>query len=153
MFKIVLLSVMLLQLASTLRIATTCSLSSGLDPNVEGEFGDSDVKEMHGSRAIVYLKADHKLPLLVLAYHPQCPHCQALIKPYKRFAEKVGDEDKPKVKVVAINMSKTDPGALKVTGFPTVRLYRDGDYKNYELVAGKDVDFGDFLAEHGIDIE
>ena len=63
------------------------------------------------------------------------------------------DEDKPKVKVVAINMSKTDAGAMKVTGFPTVRLYKDGDYKELHLQAGKKVDFGEFLSDHGIDIE
>ena len=50
-------------------------------------------------------------------------------------------------------MSKTDPAALRVTGFPTIRLYKDGDYKEYELRADKEVDFGEFLSDHGIDIE
>ena len=152
MLKIVLLSLMLV-LTSAIQVSLKTSIATGLDPNVRGEFGDSDVKEMHGSSAVTYVKDKHDLPLLVLAYHPQCPHCQALIKPFKDFAEKVKDEDKPKVQVVAINMSKTDPAALKVTGFPTIRLYKDGDYKEYELRADKEVDFGEFLSNHGIDME
>ena len=74
MLKIVLLSLMLV-LTSALKIKLQTSIATALDPNVHGEFDNSDVKEMHGSSAVTYVKDKHDLPLLVLAYHPQCPHC------------------------------------------------------------------------------
>ena len=61
---------------------------------------------------------------MVVAYHPQCPHCHSIVQEYKKFATKVKN-DKAPLDVLAINVSKTEPQqekAMKIEGYPTIRL-------------------------------
>ena len=47
---------------------------------------------------------DFKYPVLVVAYHPQCPHCHKMVDDFKKLAHDM-KEKKMHVELAAINMS------------------------------------------------
>ena len=87
-------------------------------------FGGSNVREIDGEEAEnEILKDKYKSPKLVMAYHPQCAHCEKLIKPYKKLATQA-KKHKAGFEIIAINMSKTPYNKQLATGYPTVQLFK-----------------------------
>eukprot|EP00355_Strombidium_rassoulzadegani_P003206 CAMPEP_0168611854 /NCGR_PEP_ID=MMETSP0449_2-20121227/2588_1 /TAXON_ID=1082188 /ORGANISM="Strombidium rassoulzadegani, Strain ras09" /LENGTH=163 /DNA_ID=CAMNT_0008652345 /DNA_START=1 /DNA_END=489 /DNA_ORIENTATION=- len=96
--------------------------------NLPGLYDGTQVIQIDGEKAIQTLE-DDKLALgnpdLVVAYHPQCPHCHTMVHEYTKLSEYVKQHNIP-VNVMSINMSKTMKYAdqLGINSYPTVRLYK-----------------------------
>jgi thiol-disulfide isomerase/thioredoxin len=74
-------------------------------------------------------------PALVVAYHPQCPHCKTIVEDIVQLATDVA-ANKVGATIDAINMSTLDAkqsAAIKVQSYPTIRLYTaPGEFKDYK---------------------
>ena len=86
-------------------------------------------------------------PNLLVAYHPDCPHCKEMVQGFKDFAKLVKTKQVP-INVQTINMSKSDGvddlyEDLGITEFPTIRLYMDPKKKG-------DKNFVEFLDDPAI---
>ena len=68
----------------------------------------------------------------MVAYHPNCPHCHSMMADYIKLAKNIKSND-VQLNVVAINMSKTmtDANEMKIDGYPTIRLYENGDHEKF----------------------
>ena len=98
------------------------SSTSKFDNNVEGFYANSDVKVLDGSKAKKTLDDGKNFsPSLVVAYHPQCPHCSTMVTDYKELAKEAKKQG-VKVDIVSVNMSKTE--GFEVDGYPTIRFYK-----------------------------
>ena len=121
--------------------------------NLPGLYDGSDVINLDGKAAINELLQKSTLnnnkPDLVVAYHPQCPHCHTMVQDFKKLAQLVKAKNAP-VNIVAVNMSKTMTKDLEIDGFPTVRFYK-GANKYDDCEQRRNLEgFKKFLAAEGI---
>ena len=96
----------------------------GWKHDLPGEFKGSDVKELNVD---AFSSQNFSKGKIVLAYHPQCPHCKKMVPDYKKFAQ----EAKAKgIEVQAINMStkvnesKENMAKFCPEGYPTVKYFK-----------------------------
>ena len=95
---------------------------------------------------------------MIVAYHPECPHCQTIVPYVERLNQFIQNKNIP-VNLITINMSKTMQFSeeLNLTGFPTIRLYKPGKSSASDFVQfDKDSGFAayvQFLKENGVDVD
>ena len=84
-----------------------CGIEEGdFEDGLTGFYEDSSVKVIDGEDVPkTLLKHGHlgDKPMLVVAYHPQCPHCKTMKDAYIKLANEANSEGK--VVVAATNMS------------------------------------------------
>lgn len=114
--------------------------SIGFDSNVAGLYESSDVRLLdgHDAKRTLISGFDFKYPILVVAYHPQCPHCHTMVADFKQLATEA-KKDGTKVEIAAINMSADHTSKkLDIEAFPTVRYYgKAGEFEKYHDPAGR----------------
>ena len=126
---------------------------TGFDQNQPGLYEKSDVRLVDGADAKkVLIKGEgFEKPMLVVAYHPQCPHCHHMVEDFKKLAHEM-KEHKQGVELAAINMSMEHTSQkLGIEAFPTIRYYtKAGAFEKYHDKAGRHyVGFKSFLASKG----
>lgn len=127
-FTSVIALMLLTESVSTVKIAKELSsiepVSSGLlqtsIKSMVGDF-DSDVPNLYDDSLVTELDPDtvedmiggpqknhlNGNPNFLLSYHPQCPHCAAMVGEFKAFAQLV-KKNKIPINIQAINLSKSD---------------------------------------------
>ena len=98
-----------LSIAEKLEEATLCVAENDegdWDSNVPGLYDNSAVRILDGRNAkSTLIKGEgFSKPILVVAYHPQCPHCHKMVDDFKKLAQEVKDK-KQEVEIASINMS------------------------------------------------
>ena len=66
--------------------------------------------ELDGEKAIDEIESKNHLNNyddLVVAYHPQCPHCKTIVEDVKTFAKQVKEKGLA-LNVIGVNVSKLD---------------------------------------------
>ena len=129
--------------------------AKGWSTNLPGFYEKTAVVEVDGEAAKnKFTASSFAKPTLMVAYHPQCPHCKTIVNDVTALATDIG-QNKVDAEVDGVNMSKLNKNqtlALNVKGFPTIRLYRkDGtqeEYKGERTEAG----YMEFLAAQGVTI-
>merc|ERR1712100_734166 len=79
---------------------------------------------------------------LLLVYHPQCKHCQAVRSDWIQLAQTIVDKKVP-VNVLAINDGQTSykkllPGNLKIDYYPLVLLLKNDQEQTAVEFGGQD---------------
>ena len=126
----------------------------GWKNNLPGFYKDTKVTEYDGAKAVSFLTSEMKQPALVIAYHPQCPHCKTIVDDVTQLAADVS-ANKVGASVDAINMSTLSAQqseAIQVNSYPTIRLYTTpGQFVKYN---GERTEAGymAFLANNGVKI-
>ena len=132
---------------------------NGFDSNVEGLYEKSDVRLLDGHDAKnVLIKGHHfDKPILVVAYHPQCPHCHKMVDDFKKLATEIKNSNlKDKVELAAINMSMDGTSDdLEIEAYPTIRFYKaKNDFEKFHDIAGRHYKgFKNFLALRGFKMD
>ena len=122
------------------------------DNNVAGFYADSDVRVVEGAdvkKTIINGKGFTK-PMLVVAYHPQCPHCKTVVPDFKALATELKKKNAA-VEVVAVNMSmEHTTHKFEIESYPTIRYYtKAGEFTAYK--GGRKLQgFETFLTKQGI---
>ena len=129
----------------------------GFDTNVAGLYESSDVRLLDGRDAKkVLIKGDgFDKPMLVVAYHPQCPHCHTMVTDFKQLAHELKEKKIP-VELAAINMSMEHTSdKLGIDAFPTLRFYtKASEFSKYHDPAGRHyAGFKHFLQAKGFKLE
>ena len=128
--------------------------TEGWGRDLPGLYDGSSVISLDGDKALnelIFGKSVLKngKPDLVVAYHPQCPHCHTMVQDFKKLAQLAKDKNAA-VNIVGVNMSKTDPELFDIEGIPSIRLYK-GPNKFDEYKSNRTFDgFKKFLETEGI---
>jgi len=74
---------------------------------------------------------------LVEFYAPWCPHCKTLVPEYEKLAKAIEEDAELKDKITIAKVDceehKSLPGKFGVQGFPTLKLFKNGQlYKDFE---------------------
>ena len=127
----------------------------GWGKNLPGFYDNTAVIQIDGKEAATkFTGASFAKPTLMVAYHPQCPHCKTIVNDLTALATDIG-QNKVDAEVDGVNMSKMSGDqskAINVNSFPTIRLYRkDGTHEEYK---GERTEAGymEFLASQGVTI-
>ena len=89
--------------------------------------------------------------MLVVAYHPQCPHCKTMVESFTKLAKEASEEDKVKIAAVNMSLSSDYESKLHLDGYPTVRYYtKAGHYEKFHDSHGRNyAGFKHFLQHKG----
>lgn len=71
---------------------------------------------------------ENDLNVLVKFYSPNCPHCKKMAGAYVELAERL--KDNKKIRIAEYNMKDNDFELFKISGFPTIILFKAGDKDN-----------------------
>ena len=129
--------------------------AQGWGKNLPGFYSNTAVVEIDGEQAATkFTGKSFAKPTLMVAYHPQCPHCKTIVNDVTALATDI-NMNKVNAEVDAINMSKMNPKqsqGIAVNSYPTIRLYKqDGSHEEYK---GERTEAGymEFLASQGVTI-
>jgi len=112
------------------------------------DWDKAPVKVLVGSN-FVDVAMDKEKDVLVEFYAPWCGHCQKLAPIF----DKLGEHFKDVSDVVISKMDATanEVHGVKVSGFPTIQLYKKGTNEVVEFNGGRELkDFIKFLKENGV---
>merc|ERR1712086_742510 len=124
------------------------------ETEAEAKGWKNNLPGFYGATAVNFLTTDKfEKPALVVAYHPQCPHCKTIVDDIVQLATDVA-ANKVGATIDAINMSTLDAkqsAAIKVQSYPTIRLYTGNEVKEYK---GERTEAGymSLLADNGVKI-
>ena len=116
---------------------------------------DYGIIKMYGKDAVEeFNKKPHMngKPDLMIAYHPECPHCVTMKPEVEKLAKKALQDDID-VNIVTINMSKSmeQIDDLGVHSYPTIKLFKnDGKDVKFPRKPKKMENLVEFLKENGV---
>ena len=123
----------------------------GFEDGLEGFYENSAVTTLDGDNVPSHLLKHGKefgdKPMLVVAYHPQCPHCKTMVNDYMKLATEANAEGKVGIAAVNMSLSSDSEDKLKLDGYPTVRFYtKPGHYEKFHDHKGRNYEgFKHFL--------
>jgi len=86
--------------------------------------------------------------VFVKHYAPWCGHCKALAPKWTQFAEEMESDPNVIVAEVDCTVAREVCNAQGVRGYPTLRLYQNGEFKN-AYTGAREVDaFKNFIAQN-----
>nr|ALS04494.1 protein disulfide isomerase [Acartia pacifica] len=120
-----------------------------MSADIPEDWDANPVKVLVGKN-FVEVAMDEKKDVLVEFYAPWCGHCKSLEPTYNQLGDKFKDSET--VVVAKMDSTANEVEAVKVQGFPTIKLFRKGDNKIIDYNGERTLEaLAKFLESGGVD--